>query len=161
GLSYTGDGISNWGLSGAAGNDTFIAHAGAAAFIDGGSGTNTLIGPDQTNTWALTDVNLGTLNADTPSVILFARVQDLTCGCGDDTFDVQDGASLSGLLSGRQGLNTLDDTDLGQNVTVDLQRHVATGVGRFEGLQRFVGAAGQSNTLRGANKSTTWLISAA
>jgi Ca2+-binding RTX toxin-like protein len=49
---------------------------------DGGSGTNTLAGPNTTNTWTVTAAYAGNLNGS----VTFTNVQNLTGGSGNDTF---------------------------------------------------------------------------
>lgn len=78
-------------------SDTFNINVGAqTATLNGGGGTNTLVGPDLSNTWAITGQNSGTLY----STLAFSNVQNLTGGSLGDVFVFSDGKGVSGLVDG-------------------------------------------------------------
>jgi hypothetical protein len=153
GVSYTGDGVEKWQANGQAGNDTFTVQAGGVAAIHGGTGTNTLIGPDQTNAWVLTGAGSGTLNG-----MSFQNLQNLTGGSGTDAFKIKPGGSVTGTLNGGTGTgNKLDFSLYNAAVTVNLQSKTATGMGHYANIQVLTGSP-SSDTLQGANVATTWQI---
>jgi len=69
----------------------------------GGSGTNTLTGPNTTNTWQITAANAGNING-----ITFSGFQNLVSGTGNDTFTFSNGASVSGSINGSGGTDSLN-----------------------------------------------------
>jgi hypothetical protein len=120
----------------------------------GGSGANTLVGPNTDTTWNITGTNAGTMTGG----ISFTAFQNLTGGSGADNFVVSDGAGVSGTIDGGGGSNTLNEAAYSTAVTVDLQANTATGLGvGFANIQSFVGGSG-ANTLVGPNTDTTWNI---
>jgi Ca2+-binding RTX toxin-like protein len=121
--------------------------------FSGGDGTDTLVGPNQANTWVITGANSGTLNGDT-----FSGIENLTGGTLADVFRVSAGGSLSGAISGGSGTNTLDYSAYGKSALVNLQG-TATGIGGFSGIQTLVGYSG--STLTGPNTASTWNITGA
>jgi uncharacterized delta-60 repeat protein len=142
-------------LLGGAGNDTFTVAKGVVfdGSIDGGGGTNTVVGGGSANTWIVTGANAGTLNGT-----LFVNIANLTGGSAADSFTIDSGASLTGMLNGGGGTNTLDYSAYGSGVTVNLQTHAATAVGSFTNIQSLVGSGSGANTLIAANVSNTWNI---
>ncbi len=95
----------------------------------GGSGSNTLSGPNTATTWTLSGSNAGTLTGG----FSFSAFASLTGGAGDNTFVFAAGATLSGTLTGGGGTNSLDYSAYTTSVIVDLQTNVATGVGSLAG----------------------------
>jgi hypothetical protein len=83
-------------LRGGNANDTFTLNGGSVATINGGRGSNTLIGDNTVNTWNITGVNAGNVNGTTS----FTAIGNFTGGNLDDSFQFNRGASLSGNLDG-------------------------------------------------------------
>src|SRR6185437_12111845 len=73
-----------------------------SASIDGGGGTNTLIGPDADNAWLLTGNGAGSVVN-----VSFTGVQNLTGGAEKDNFQVAAQGGLSGVIDGAGGENTI------------------------------------------------------
>jgi hypothetical protein len=68
----------------------------------GGSGTDTLIGPARDTNWHITGAGAGDL--DNPGFLRFQGVENLQGAAGNqDTFHVQAGGSVSGLIDGGAG----------------------------------------------------------
>jgi hypothetical protein len=113
-------------LHGSNGADTFTVDAllpnVSQLKIKGGSGSNTLRGPDRDNTWQITGPNAGSLDG----VVQFASVQDLVGGSANDTFQFHNGGSLAGTLDGGGGSNTLDYSPYVGDITVDLALNLAS-----------------------------------
>jgi hypothetical protein len=78
--------------------------------------TDTLIATDGTsNNWALKGSNAGTVDG-----VTFTGFANLTGGSGNDTFTFASGATVSGLVDGRGGSNTLDYSAYTTGVKVNL-----------------------------------------
>jgi hypothetical protein len=117
-------------LLGGAGNDTFTVLAGAtlSSNLNGGGGSNTLVGPNTTCTWSIFSNNEGAL----VSALLFSSIQNLTGGTGSNTFNLDAGGSLSGTLTGGGGTNTL----VGPNTT-NTWSISGTNAGNLDGIIAF------------------------
>jgi hypothetical protein len=141
--------------------DTFNLSAGtsatAAVTLYGRYRSNTLIGSIAGNFWEITGADTGVLSgAAYPQPVSFHQVGSLmaSLGGGGDTFRLDNGATLSGRLTGG-GRDTLDYRAYSTNVVVDLQTGFATGVaGGVTGIRSVIGgsggAAGTYNLLIGA-----------
>jgi hypothetical protein len=81
-------------VNGSGGGDGFVVTATPAitVHLNGGSGTNTLTGPNATNTWNIRFPNQGQLNTE----VVFSGVQNLIGGTGLDIFKL-----FSPALTGR------------------------------------------------------------
>lgn len=128
------------------GNNTITAPStlpGTAVTIDGGSGSNSLIGSDGDNTWSITGHNAGTLSsAASAGGVTFSAVQNLLGGTDRNAFVFSDGAGISGSLDGGGG-GALDYSAYRSSVIVDLQTGTATGVGgTVANIQNVVGGTG-------------------
>jgi hypothetical protein len=114
----------------------------------GGTGNNTLVGPNASETWNLTGPNAGKFGT-----VSFTGVQNLVGGTASDVFKFGAKGSLSGSLSGGGGGDWLDYSGLTTPVTVNLQTGAATGVaggaaGKVANIQDVHGGNG-GNTLTG------------
>jgi hypothetical protein len=113
--------------------------------LDGSGGTNTLVGPNTTNTWAITGTNAGTLDG----TVAFTGVQNLTGGTGLDAFVFGAGQKVTGKIDGGGGGDWLDYAAYTTPVTVNLAAGTATGVGGgIANIQDVRGSQG-GNTLTG------------
>jgi hypothetical protein len=83
--------------------------------IQGGEGDDNLVGPDIVNTWNISDLNSGTLNAAT-----FSSVENLAGGTQNDSFVFADEAKVDGLIDGGDGQDTLDYSAYLSPVTVEV-----------------------------------------
>jgi hypothetical protein len=114
----------------------------------GGTGTNTLVGPNVWNNWTITAANAGKIGN-----VTFTKVANLVGGTNVDVFKFMASGSLSGNLDGggapvHQG-DWLDYSSLTTAVTVNLQTGSATGVaGAVTNIQDVHGGNGGS-TLTG------------
>jgi hypothetical protein len=143
--------------------NTFDLSAGtsatAAVTLNGGGLFNKLIGANAGNFWEITGADAGTLSgAAYPQPVSFTHVRSLTAGSGGDTFRFNDGATLSGSVTGG-GSDTLDYSPYSTSVVVDLQTGSATGVASgVSGIRNVIGgsggAAGTYNLLIGAGGDT-------
>jgi hypothetical protein len=96
-------------LNGFDGNDTFTyvaTSAGAFSFnVHGGSGTDTLQGPNGATTWNVTAANQGNIGG---LVTAFSFVETLSGGGGSDTFNVKAFATGPLTVTGGAGTDTLN-----------------------------------------------------
>jgi hypothetical protein len=87
-------------IYGSAANTTFhvtgIPNLYYGTVIFGGSGTNTLIGPNSTNTWSITGAHAGSLNG----TVGFSGIANLVGGTGVDTFRFSAAASQVASING-------------------------------------------------------------
>jgi hypothetical protein len=158
GLPFAGNSIENWKANAVAGNDSFLADTGAAATIDGGTGTTILTGPNINNTWSLIGVASGKLNV----TLVFSNISDLVGGSGGNTFRFNSTAAFTGTINGGgAGTNTLNYSTYGAPITVNLANRTAPGLGQFSNINSLVGPTGQVNTLIGPNLANIWTITGA
>jgi Ca2+-binding RTX toxin-like protein len=148
-------------LTGGAGANIFTIDKswGGTGTIDGGGGSDTLIGPDVVTTWTVTALNAGTLAG--AGTVAFSHVANLTGGAQNDTFVFADGQGVSGTIDGGGGTNTLDYSaySAAHPVTVNLAAGTATNTGGLKllSIQNVTGGAGndaltgdsQANVLTG------------
>lgn len=152
--------IEKLSLSAGSGNDdvTLSGTLTVAATINGGTGTNTLSGPNLTSTWNVSSPNAGTVGR-----VGFSGFQNLVGGSGKDTFKFSGSGSISGTIVGGGGTNTLDYSGLTGPVTVNLQTLSAPLVdggaaGGFTNIQAFTGSKSSADTLIGADTTNLWTI---
>jgi hypothetical protein len=145
-------------LVGGTGGNTFefISPGAVTGTITGGGGTETIIGDNNGDTFSITGTNAGSIASILPGG--FTNIANLTGGAGTDRFAFLAGGSLTGSLNGGTGSNTLDDSQYGSAVTVNVAQGTATGVGgTFKAIAAFAGT-GTTDTLSGTNANSVWLI---
>src|SRR5262249_20991490 len=102
--------------------------------IDGQGGSNTLIAQLAEPSWVIRGVDSGSLSYQidivSTSTIQFASFQNLVGGPTSDGFFFKNGGSVSGLVDGGPGTNTLEYKDYGGNVVVNLALQSASLVNR-------------------------------
>ncbi len=128
---------------------------GTTLTVDGGSGTNTLISPNQANEWDITGANSGTLNGNS-----FTNIQSLVGGGYNDDFVFQ-GGYVQGSIDGGGGLNALDYSNLIVGAVVNLANSTATDIGTGfvnVSITDFHGSFDTTDTLISANTDNTWHI---
>jgi Ca2+-binding RTX toxin-like protein len=157
GLVFQGNSIETWKVFGQAGNDTFTVTPGSKSTVNGGTGTNTLIGPNVPNVWNLGGTNAGNLNGTTT----FTLIQNLTGGIVSDAFKLSGSSTFSGTLDGGFGTNTLNFSGYGSAVTVNLQTKTAPGMAGFTNIASVIGSAATTDTLIGPDSGVTWQLTGA
>ena len=75
-------------------------------FIAAGGSGNTFIGPDADAMWNIDGTNSGTLLSGA-STFTFEGFQNLVGGAGSDSFALLPGGSVSGVVDGGGGANSL------------------------------------------------------
>jgi hypothetical protein len=117
---------------------------------------NSLTGPNQNMNWMITGPDTGQLT----SAFTFTDIGALIGGTGNDQFSFLSGGTLSGLVNGGGGVNTLDySSDGGLAATVNLALSTATKTGGFASIRNLIGSS-SSDTLIGPNATNTWSITA-
>jgi hypothetical protein len=100
-------------ITGGSANDTFTFDGNfqLTGGINGGSGSNTIVGPDLATNWQITSTDAGTLDPGVGTTS-FTNIQNLTGGNTTDDFAFADGQGLSGAIDGGApaASNTLDYT---------------------------------------------------
>ena len=99
-------------LTGGSEEDTFIfgGEYQVSGQIDGGGGENTVTGPDETNTWAITADNTGSLTPGSAEATMLSHIQNFIGGSLSDTFDFIGAYLLEGEtgVDGGGGDKTID-----------------------------------------------------
>jgi parallel beta-helix repeat protein len=112
-------------LTGGSADNHFRLSDGAlvTGMLDGGGGNNTLDSSAYTTplTWNLTGPNSGTSGG-----LSFQHIANVTGGSAGNRFVFQQAGSLSGILNGGGGTNTLDYSRYTGNITVDLALNLAS-----------------------------------
>ncbi|NEQ55691.1 MAG: hypothetical protein F6K11_37220, partial [Leptolyngbya sp. SIO3F4] len=130
--------------------------------------------PERDGGIAITGNNTGTLGTAT-----FSGIENIDAGAGDDTFSFNDGALVTGILTGGDGIDQANYSNYTTSITVDLQTNSATGTGGINTLESFIGSknddtfilsetypvrsiqGGQGNdTLQGDNVASVWNLTA-
>jgi hypothetical protein len=128
-------------ILGGTGSNTFTVQSApprVALSIDGGAGSNTLVGPDAASVWQIAGNNAGAL----PGGVTFSSFQNLTGGSGNDTFQIGAMGLLSGTINGGGGVNALDFSGYTGDIVVDLPLDMAAQVGSVSGIVDVIGSIG-------------------
>jgi hypothetical protein len=97
--------------------------------VNGNGGIDTLVGPNLNNIWFITGSNQGTLGN-----VTFSSVENLTGGTASDVFAFYSAAgTLSGLVNGGGGSNSLDYSHHNSGVSVQLANSPAVGTATATG----------------------------
>ncbi len=148
--------VENLGITTSGFIDTFLVQGTAAGLpvtVTGGNGVDMLAGANNANHWLINGTNAGDLNG----TVAFNAFEWLTGGSASDQFEFSNVGSVSGLINGLGGPDTLDYSDYTSNVAVNLQTNTATGTGGFAGIEDVIGGNG-SDQLIGENAANTWNI---
>lgn len=124
-----------------------------ALSFNGGSGSDTIVGPNQTNAWKITGTDAGSLNGQ----ITFTSVENPTGNAGDDTFSFTAGKLISGRINGGGGVNTLDYSAFRTPITANLTAGTITATRGFQNITNLRGGS-SSDKLIGPNTPSTWNI---
>ena len=155
-LTLAGMEVAN--LTGGVNANTFtLSGWSGSASITGGGGTDTLVGPNVTNTWTIDGTGDGNING----TVVFIDVSNLTGGTTTDTFIVTTG-SLAGNIDGGTGANSINIAAVPGANTINLQAGTVSTVlgGTFTNVTSFIGD-NTADTLVGTNANTAWTLSGA
>ncbi len=151
-------------IGGAGANTYDFADGGSLSILDGGSGgSNTLDFSDTTLAPVAADLTGANAGAVTAAVT-FTDIQTLNgSSAGDDTYTIENGASIGAINGSAADNNTLIyPPSTNGVVTVNLQTEAATGVGSFANISNAtVGETANANSLTGADTGNDWEISSA
>jgi hypothetical protein len=157
---YGGDGGNTYTVAGVPSSvkaSTIVGGLGADVFavtspltnhpltLQGGGGVDTAHGPNVATDWTISGANMGSFSSGPFS---FVGVENLTGGSAADTFHVQPGGSLTGMIDGGGGTNTLDYSFFETAVQVNLPLGTATALGGIANIQNVTGGFG-NDTLVG------------
>jgi hypothetical protein len=150
-LLVSGTDITHWQARGLEGNDTFRYLSGSA-LLDGGAGSNLLIGADVATQWTIDGINAGNIiNAR------FNNFGRLMGGISEDHFVLTQSGGIDS-INGGSGIDRLSYIGRNNSVEVNLASRTASGIGLFSSLELLEGQADQSNTILGAYSTNTWRI---
>ncbi len=126
-----------------------------AEIIQGNNTDSTLTGENTASTWLITGENDGLIGS-----LSFIDFNNLVGGSGDDVFEIQQGGSITGLINGAGGNNTLQRTNTsGTNIwELTAQFLGSLNGGAFSNIQNLVGSSQTMDTLIGINQDNDWLI---
>jgi hypothetical protein len=115
--------------------------------VDGNGGTDTIVAPNQANSWLLTGPNRGVLNAQ----VNYVDTNNLTGRTQDDHFRFLPGGAVGGRIDGGGGFDTLDYSLFTTTVTSNLTTGASTAVGNGVAniVNVFGGSAGDTLTGNG------------
>ncbi len=125
--------------------------------FNGAGGVDTLQGPNAASTWAVNVANGGILTVNSFNV-QFGGVENLTGGSADDTFFMNTGGSIGGVINGGGGSDTLSYANRTKPITIDPRVSSATNVGRFVSIETLTGTS-TGDTIIVPNQANTWVIS--
>ena len=135
-------------LTGGNGVDTFSLSGGSiTGVLDGGASTDTLVGDNAANTWTITAADAGLVSG----VASFSNIENLTGNLNNDNFIFNDPGSLSGIINGAAGADSVDYSAKTGAVLVDLSD------ASFVSIETFIGN-NTSSTLLSNNVANSWNI---
>ena len=159
--TITGDSTSGYRLQGANTDTTFTVTGnktgtitnggisfggnGSLAFnnltdLQGGTGSDTVVGQNIANIWNITGVDTGTYSG-----ISFGGIDALNGGSATDSFLFSNGATFSGNVDGGSGSDTLDFSAYSGDLTLDLNStggSVSGVVSNLTSIETVIGGAG-------------------
>jgi hypothetical protein len=136
-VSVTLDSISsNAGTTTSAGATAIGGIASGFESLTGSSNSDSLVASSAGNTLILTGANQGTVDG-----LSFSSFESVDLGGGNDSAQFTSGDSLSGILAGGGGTDTLDYSSYGSAVTVNLATGAATGTGGISGFETVLGTS--------------------
>ena len=122
--------------------------------ITGGSGANTLIGPDASSTYRITGPNVGNVGT-----FNFANFGSLTAGSANDVFKFTSAGTITGNIDGGGGSNTIDETLLTTPVTLNVSASTVSQLtGTFTNIQTVLAGGNSANQILGPSTDSTFNI---
>ncbi|MBL6965921.1 MAG: hypothetical protein ISR60_05145, partial [Anaerolineales bacterium] len=116
--------------------------------LDGGGGTDTLVGPDAATTFDITGANSGILTT-ADSTLPFTSFENLSGATKVDTFVFRDAGSISGNLAGGSLSDILDYSNRTSAVTINLVTGSAPAIGGLVSAVEEVIGTSLADTLAG------------
>src|SRR5262249_42108936 len=138
--TYDQSAVASLTINAGAGNDqvTILSTApGKPVTVNGEDGSDTLAGPNSTNTRSISSLSGGNI-FNSSGALVFSSIENVTGGSGTDRFAFHSPGNISGTVNGGAGSNILDysaaPTFTGP-ITVNLAAGTATGTGGFSNIQ--------------------------
>jgi hypothetical protein len=141
-------------LVGGAASDNFkIDPAGEISLgLEGGGGSDALIGDDAATTWNISAADAGTVQYGLVT-LSFSAIENLIGGSLDDSFIFGTSGSLAGVVEGGPNnddletppVDRIDYSALARPVTVDLKNGTAPFVSGFDAIDVFIGSSAVYN----------------
>ena len=123
--------------------------------------SDSLTGINQNNDWVITSANTGSvaLTGDA-NLQNFSGMENLIGNAANDSFVLQDGGSISGLIDGVSASgNTLTSNNSAANIWLLTSLYTGTLNGDgFTNIQSLVGNSAISDSLTGINQNNDWVI---
>ena len=154
-------------FAGRTGNDQFRftgdANPVGSFAINGGTGTDTLVGADLPHVWTINGTDAGILGQITDAGVVarvaFASIENLAGGRSYNQFMMLTGGRITGSIEGRAGYDELNYSQRNANVAVtvadlELRAGTATNVTSFKGFEAF-----HSNPLQNSTFTLTDSVS--
>ncbi|MBD1834550.1 hypothetical protein H6F61_18055 [Cyanobacteria bacterium FACHB-472] len=133
-------------LTGGTDTDNFtLSPEGSVVTIDGTAGNNTIIGANINNTWNITGNNTGNVNGTNT----YSNIQTVIGGSETDTFKVNNGVNIAGIIDGSAGDDTIDYSANTSPATLTLANLV--------NIENAIGSAA-SDTIIATNTTNNWNI---
>ena len=131
--------------------------------FDGGTGVDSLFGPDAAATWSITAKNAGALaaGASANAKVSFKSAENLTGGSDSDSFAIVDrgvigdGGEVTGKIDGGGGSDAVDYSQFDHEVSVSIAESIASGVADFAAIESFIGGNHSYSTPNLTSSSTS------
>jgi hypothetical protein len=138
-----GSSVEAWSFKGWDGNDLFTVHPNSAVTIDGGTGIDTIAGPDGTNEWRIKASGGGDLNIGSAAkAVVFTTIESVLAGNDNDAIRFSGTGALTGQLNAGLGSDLLDYSALSGPISINLQTGAATKTGGVSGFEMLLGSGG-------------------
>jgi hypothetical protein len=147
-------------LQGGSGNDTFnVGDGGTRTTVQGGTGTDSLIGQNLQTTWEITEIGGGSFG----TLMQFKQIENLTGGNNIDRFRIRSNASIPAVLDGGLGDNILDYSLFTTAVAVDLQSATpsSTNVSSLTNTFPIIMGGSGNDTLKGSRTRSSVIVGGA
>jgi hypothetical protein len=157
-ITFANGSTSDLTLNGGSGGNTFTVTQTLVPTSINGGGNDTLIGPNQFDTFAINDINAGTMTpaasspTNFPFPVKYNAIANLTGGSATDVFQFDEGALLTGNIDGGGGFNWLDYSAIvTTSIQVNLTDGIAAGVdGSVINVRNVIGSNIGGDTLIGS-----------
>jgi len=145
-------------LEGGTQNDRFELTGGTlSGIIDGQEGEDTFAGDDVSNTFTVTALNSGTATG----INGFSNIENLEGGTQSDRFELV-GGTLSGVIDGQDGEDTLAGDDVTNTFTVtSVNAGIATGMNGFSNVENLEGGTGSDSVTLATGQDETLTLTGA
>lgn len=136
-------------VTGGTDSDIFsLSNGSITGVVDGGAGTNTLLADNVANAWSITGADAGSVTG----VSSFINIDNLTGNSDTDDFVFDNAGTVSGVINGASGSDSIDFSAKAGPLTVDLDSASYTDIESFTGNDT-------NSTLLGSNIANSWNIS--